>query len=233
MLAGSLCILTRWHCYCAGLGYCALDFYGISSKKAVLEPIRLVHVHVHAQPLSCGHSLWPPWTIADKALLSMEFSRQEYWSGFPFPPPGDLPDPGIELEILEALPLAGRCYTTDWDIWEALHKKYMSLKQHRHLHRGGIFEVTIFILILSQFGYTSDWHDIALKEMGIIAFSHIFFFFFFYKRAFEVHILQISFIHHHQNTQSLFHFSVKLNFYPKENILCLHCFSCVSNLHRL
>ena len=60
-----------------------------------------------------------------------------------------------------------------------------------------------------------------------------FLYFFFYKRAFEVHILQISFIHHHQNTQFLFYFSVKLNFYPKDNILCLHCFSCVSNLHHL
>ena len=38
-----------------------------------------------------------PWTIAHQALLSMEFSRQEYWSGLPFPPAGDLPDPGIEL----------------------------------------------------------------------------------------------------------------------------------------
>ena len=37
-----------------------------------------------------------PWTVTHKAPLSMEFSRQEYWSGFPFPPPGDLPDPGIE-----------------------------------------------------------------------------------------------------------------------------------------
>ena len=37
-----------------------------------------------------------PWTIACQALLSMEFSRQEYWSGLPFPSPGDLPDPGIE-----------------------------------------------------------------------------------------------------------------------------------------
>ena len=33
-----------------------------------------------------------------QAPLSMEFSRQEYWSGLPFPTPGDLPDPGIELE---------------------------------------------------------------------------------------------------------------------------------------
>jgi len=37
-----------------------------------------------------------PWTAAHKALLSMEFSRQEYWNGFPFPSPGDLPHPGIE-----------------------------------------------------------------------------------------------------------------------------------------
>ena len=37
-----------------------------------------------------------PWTVACQALLFMGFSRQEYWSGLPFPPPGDLPNPGIE-----------------------------------------------------------------------------------------------------------------------------------------
>jgi len=37
-----------------------------------------------------------PWTIARQALPSMGFSRQEYWSGLPFPSPGDLPDPGTE-----------------------------------------------------------------------------------------------------------------------------------------
>ena len=37
-----------------------------------------------------------PWTVAHQAPLSMRFSRQEDWSGFPFPTPGDLPDPGIE-----------------------------------------------------------------------------------------------------------------------------------------
>ena len=36
------------------------------------------------------------WTVAHQAPLSMGFSRQEYWSGLPFPSPGDLPDPGIE-----------------------------------------------------------------------------------------------------------------------------------------
>ena len=38
-----------------------------------------------------------PWTVALQILLSMGFSRQEYWSGLPFPFPGDLPDSGIEL----------------------------------------------------------------------------------------------------------------------------------------
>ena len=38
-----------------------------------------------------------PWTIARQALLSIGFSRQEYWSGLPFLSPGDLFDPGIEL----------------------------------------------------------------------------------------------------------------------------------------
>ena len=36
------------------------------------------------------------WTVTCQAPMSMGFSKQEYWSGLPFPPPGDLPDPGIE-----------------------------------------------------------------------------------------------------------------------------------------
>ena len=38
-----------------------------------------------------------PWTVAYQAPPSMGFSRREYWSGLPFPSPGDLPNPGIEL----------------------------------------------------------------------------------------------------------------------------------------
>ena len=48
--------------------------------------------------LVVSDSLWPPWTVAHLAPLSMGFFRQEYWSGLPFPPPGDLPNPGIEPE---------------------------------------------------------------------------------------------------------------------------------------
>ena len=38
-----------------------------------------------------------PWTIVHQSPLSLEFSKQEYWSGLPFPSPGHLPDPGLEL----------------------------------------------------------------------------------------------------------------------------------------
>ena len=53
----------------------------------------------------------PPWTVAYQAPLSMEFSRQEYWSGLPYPTPGDLPNPGIEPESFVSPALAGRIFT--------------------------------------------------------------------------------------------------------------------------
>ena len=52
-----------------------------------------------------------PLTIASQAPLSMGFSRQEYWSGLPGPPPGDLPDPGIKPESLTSPALAGGFFT--------------------------------------------------------------------------------------------------------------------------
>ena len=50
------------------------------------------------------------WTVAHQAALSMGFSRQEYWSALPCPPPGDLPDPGIKLV---SPVLAGRLFTSE------------------------------------------------------------------------------------------------------------------------
>ena len=53
------------------------------------------------------------WTIARQALLSMEFSKQEYWDGLPCPSPGDFPDPGIEPAYLTYLALAGGFFTPE------------------------------------------------------------------------------------------------------------------------
>ena len=57
------------------------------------------------------------WTVAWQAPLSMGFYRQEYWSGLPCPPPGDLPDPGIKSVSLTSPALAGGFFTTSatWD----------------------------------------------------------------------------------------------------------------------
>ena len=63
--------------------------------------------------LSCFSRVWlcaAPWTAACQAPLSMRFPRQEHWSGFPFPPPGDLPDPAIKPG---SSALAGRFFTTE------------------------------------------------------------------------------------------------------------------------
>ena len=46
--------------------------------------------------LSCLQLFVTPWTVAQQVPLSMEFFRQEYWSGWPFPPPGNFLYPGIE-----------------------------------------------------------------------------------------------------------------------------------------
>ena len=51
---------------------------------------------VRVQSLSHVQLFVTPWIVVRQAPLSMEFSRQEYWSGWPFPSPGDLPDPGTE-----------------------------------------------------------------------------------------------------------------------------------------
>ena len=58
------------------------------------------------------------WTVARQAPLSMGFSRQEYWSGLPYPPPEDLPDPGIKPASPKSPALAGGFFTSS-TTWEA------------------------------------------------------------------------------------------------------------------
>ena len=59
-----------------------------------------------------------PGTVARQASLSMLFPRQKYWSGLPFLPPGDLPDPGIKLPSLRSTALVGKFFITS-NTWEA------------------------------------------------------------------------------------------------------------------
>ena len=68
-------------------------------------------------------------SLKPQAPLSMEFFRQEYWSGLPFPPPGDLPDPGIEPVSPSASELAGGFFTT-----EPPGTLYILPKNHETVH---------------------------------------------------------------------------------------------------
>ena len=70
-----------------------------------------------------------PWTVAHQVLLSMGFSRQEYWSGLPCPPPGDLPEPGIKPASLTSPALAGKFFTAR-DTQEALSSLHSCLKSY-------------------------------------------------------------------------------------------------------
>ena len=78
----------------------------------------------HQSHCACAKSLsrvWlfaTPWTRSRHAPLSMGLSRQEYWSGLPCPPPGDLRDPEIKPASLTSSSLAGEFFTTT-AIWEA------------------------------------------------------------------------------------------------------------------
>ena len=74
---------------------------------------------LNACVLSCVWLFATTWTVAHKAPLSMEFSRQEYWSGLPFPSPGNLSDPGIKPES-PTLPAY-------WRLSETLHMWQKSL----------------------------------------------------------------------------------------------------------
>ena len=66
---------------------------------------------------SCLTLLWPHGLFCDQDPLSMGFSRQEYWSRLPFPPPGDLPNPGINSCLL--LSCTGRQIVCHWATREA------------------------------------------------------------------------------------------------------------------
>ena len=106
-----------------------------------MERLHRMTVYVRASLLSHVWLFATPWTVALKASRSMEFSRQEYWSGLPYPPPGDLPDLGIEPMSPASLALAGGFFTTEppgkpRGVWRAAAFPALSYSGPRagHLH---------------------------------------------------------------------------------------------------
>ena len=95
-------------------------------------PILLMTPHPNSVYCVCEHVLShalfyvTPYTAARQAPLSMGFSRQEYWSGLPFPSLGDLPDPGIEPR---SPTLAVKFFTTE-PLEKQTHTKYVNIYIH-------------------------------------------------------------------------------------------------------
>ena len=96
-----------------------------------------------------------PCTVAPQAPMSMEFSSQEYWSGLPFPPLGDFPNPGIEPA---SLALAGRFFTssTNWGIlmtqnWIFINIFFRTFKKVFKILELNLFQNWIFLSIRNLF----------------------------------------------------------------------------------
>ena len=105
--------------------FCITQMRTVLTLRAFLEGLNVFTVMVSAQwpwRVCCLFShvqlLTSPWIVARQSPLSMGFSRQEYWSGLPFPSPGDLPYPGIKPAFLLSPALAGGFFTAS-TTWEA------------------------------------------------------------------------------------------------------------------
>ena len=79
--------------YLDGLTYMLNDFFALSPMLSLLGPVAVC-------VLSHVWLLVTRWTVACLAPVFMGFSRQEHWSGLPFPSPGDIPNPGMETMSL-------------------------------------------------------------------------------------------------------------------------------------
>ena len=86
--------------------------YSTAIKNHAVEKYLMAYVYVCSVASVLSDSFRPLWTAARQAPLSMGFPRQEYWSGLPFPPPEDLPNPGIKSISFASLAVAGRFFTT-------------------------------------------------------------------------------------------------------------------------
>ena len=110
--------------FCSLCGYPRFQHVSLSQMhiKQTQEPFNILLflsfvLLLHVWLLSCMLSrVWlfmTPWLIAHQAPLSMGFSRKDYWISLPFPTPGDLHEPGIELTSLVSPASAGRFFTIE------------------------------------------------------------------------------------------------------------------------
>ena len=109
-----------------------------------------------------------PWTVAYQAPPSMGFSRQEYWSGLPFPSPGDLPDPGIEPG---SLTLQADALTSeppgkpDNSLW--LANDQMQIKHYQVARQGAKIELICIVLVAQSCSTFCDIVDHSPPDSSV------------------------------------------------------------------
>ena len=109
--------------------------------------IFIIVQHIVVQSLNRVRLFGTPWTVAHQAPLSMRFSRQEYWSGLPCPPPGDLPNPVIDPE---SPVLAGGFFTAEPPGKPHLTHRKSQSKVHYGIHQWNCKPITRSIRMLGS-----------------------------------------------------------------------------------
>ena len=117
--------------------------------------------------LSCVLHFAIPWTVARCAPLSMEFSRQEYWSRLPFPTLGDLPDPGIKPR---SSALAGRILYHDatWEplLWLLWCDEKKDMHCSRHHFSSSLLIAKAHIKPWLSCAWKIEWNCLAWSHLG-------------------------------------------------------------------
>ena len=144
----------------------------------LLRTKHLKHTLVHLELRSCACSVISImsnsvmlWTVAHQAPLSMGFSRQEYWSGLPCPPSGDLPDSGIKPASLKFPALVDRFFTTSATSNTEINRLHMlSLPKIYRILRT-------YVMPLWFCGKIQSIYQSALQHICVFWLTALFFFF--------------------------------------------------------
>ena len=128
----------------------------LSRVPCAIHSVLVSILCVCAKLLSRAQLSVTPWTVACPPPLSIACSRQDYWSGLPFPSPGDLPNPGIKPASPVAPVLAGRFLTTEPPgkpiyFIPSINSGYMSLP----VHPTTTLSPSVFMLVCGA--YPLDW----------------------------------------------------------------------------
>ena len=123
--------------------------------KAVFLPEALAQLLSHVQLFAT------PWTVVHHAPLSMWFSRQEYWSGLPFPSPGDPPDPGTE----PTSPALAGWYFMVWATREGPTYRILPFKLPSR--KGKSVDTELGLVFFRSWGARQGWRETTASKSGV------------------------------------------------------------------